>query len=212
MLRKTKNTVILLISICLLLGLTACGKNENVTQQTKPEAPQSQQQTEAVAEPEDTEKDVLVAYFSATGNTKNVAEKIAQMTNADLYEIIHAEPYTSEDLNYNNEQSRTTLEMNDLNAHPEIGSETISLETYSTIYLGYPIWHEQAPRIMDTFVESYNFDDITIIPFCTSGGSDIGNSGEQLEAKADSGAWLPGRRFDSDITMSELQTWLDEIQ
>ena len=212
MLRKTKNIVILLISVCLLLGLTACGKNENIAQQTKPDTPKAQQQTEAVAEPEDTEKDVLVAYFSATGNTKSVAEKIAQMTNADLYEIIPAEPYTSEDLNYNNEQSRTTLEMNDLNARPEIGSETISLETYSTIYLGYPIWHGQAPRIMDTFVESYNFDDITIIPFCTSGGSDIGNSGEQLEEKAGSGAWLPGRRFDSDITISELQTWLDEIQ
>ena len=113
--------------------------------------------------------DILVAYFSATGTTKGVAERIAAVTGGDLYEILAADPYTDDDLNYNDKSSRSTSEQNDKNARPEIGSEDISLEGYTTLYLGFPIWWGEEPRILDTFVEKYSFEGITVIPFCTSG-------------------------------------------
>ena len=120
-----------------------------------------------------------MAYFSATGTTKGVAEKIAAITGGELYEILAAEPYTSDDLNYNDSSSRSTSEQNDKNARPEIGSEDISLEGYTTVYLGFPIWWGEEPRILDTFVEKYSFEGITVIPFCTSGGSGIGQERSQ---------------------------------
>lgn len=176
---------------------------------TGAEAP-SQQEASAPAETE-TEK-VLVAYFSATGNTKNAAENIAEITGGDLYEIIPAEAYTEEDLDYGNDQSRTSLEMNDPDARPEIAGEALDLDGYDVLYLGYPIWHGQAPRIMDTFAEQYDFDGMTVIPFCTSGGSGIGSSAETLEELAGSGSWLEGQRFSSGVSEEELQEWIDSIQ
>ena len=122
-------------------------------------------------------KNVLVVYFSVTGNTKTIAEKIATLTDADLYEIKPAVEYTDADIDYGNSNSRTSKEQSDSSVRPEIQSETISLERYDTIYIGYPIWWGEEPRIMDTFVESYDFGDITMIPFCTSASSGIGNSG-----------------------------------
>lgn len=153
--------------------------------------------------------DVLVAYFSATGTTKGVAERIAAVTGGDLYEILATEPYTEEDLNYNDRSSRSTSEQNDKNARPEIGSEDISLEGYTTIYLGFPIWWGEEPRILDTFVEKYSFEGITVIPFCTSGGSGIGRSGPNMEALAGSGTWLEGKRFSGNVSEADLQFWID---
>ena len=111
----------------------------------------------AVSEPS---KDVLVVFFSATGTTKGIAEKIAAIEDADIYEIKAAEEYTSDDLNWNDSNSRSTKEQNDPSVRPEIGSDTVSLEGYSKIYIGYPIWWGEEPRIMDTFVESCDFKDI----------------------------------------------------
>lgn len=162
--------------------------------------------------PQDETANVLVAYFSATGNTESVAESIARVTGGDLYEILPAEPYTEEDLDYGNEQSRTSLEMNDPDARPEIGSDPITLDGYSTIYLGYPIWHGQAPRIMSTFVENNDFDGITVIPFCTSGGSGIGSSADTLAEQAGSGSWLEGERFSAGVSEDELRSWIDTVQ
>ncbi len=162
--------------------------------------------------PQDETANVLVAYFSVTGNTESVAESIAEVTGGDLYEILPAEPYTEEDLDYGNEQSRTSLEMNDLDARPEIGSDPITLDGYSTIYLGYPIWHGQAPRIMSTFVENNDFDGITVIPFCTSGGSGIGSSADTLAEQAGSGSWLEGERFSAGVSEDELRSWIDTVQ
>ena len=156
--------------------------------------------------------DILVAYFSATGTTKGVAERIASVTGGDLYEILPAEPYTEEDLNYNDSSSRTTIEQNDKSVRPEIGSEEISLEGYTTIYLGFPIWWGEEPRILDTFAEKYSFEGITVIPFCTSGGSGIGRSGSNMEALAGSGTWLEGERFNGNVSEEELQSWIDELQ
>ncbi len=171
---------------------------------------------ETVEEPESeapaAHAEVLVAYFSATGTTKGVAEKIASVTGGDLYEILAAEPYTEEDLNYNDSSSRSTSEQNDKNARPEIGSEDISLEGYTTVYLGFPIWWGEEPRILDTFVEKYSFEGITVIPFCTSGGSGIGRSGPNMEALAGSGTWLDGERFSGSVPEEELKTWIEGLQ
>ena len=156
--------------------------------------------------------DVLVAYFSATGTTKGVAERIASVTGGDLYQILAAEPYTEDDLNYNDDSSRSTVEQNDKSVRPEIGSEEISLDGYTTVYLGFPIWWGEEPRILDTFVEKYNFEGITVIPFCTSGGSGIGRSGSNMESLAGAGTWLEGQRFSGNVSEEELQSWIEGLK
>ena len=155
---------------------------------------------------------VLVVYFSATGTTKGIAEKIAAITEADMYEIKAAQEYTGADLDYGDSNSRCTKEQNDSSVRPEIGSEIISLNGYDTIYIGYPIWWGEEPRIMDTFVESYNFGDITMIPFCTSASSGMGNSGKNLAKNAGSGNWLNGERFSGSVSESELESWINELK
>ena len=154
----------------------------------------------------------LVVYFSATGTTKRVAEKIAAIENADLYEIKPKQPYTSKDLDYGDKKSRTTKEQNDKKSRPEISSEKIDLSGYMTIYIGYPIWWAEEPRIMDTFVESYDFGNIKMIPFCTSGGSGIGNSGSNLAKNAGSGNWQKGARLQSNISDGKLTDWINSYK
>ena len=153
--------------------------------------------------------EILVAYFSATGTTKRVAEKIAQLEGADIYEIVPKDPYTSADLNWHDNNSRTTKEMNDPNVRPEIGSIDIDLTQYKKIYLGYPIWWGDAPRIMATFVEKYNFDGKKVIPFCTSGGSGIGRSGSNLASQAKSGNFTNGERLNSSADTNNIQNFIN---
>ncbi|MBE6004606.1 MAG: flavodoxin [Lachnospiraceae bacterium] len=154
----------------------------------------------------------LVVYFSATGTTKGVAEKIAAITGADTYEIKAAQEYTDADLNWNDSNSRSTKEQNDSSVRPEIGSDAISLDGYTTIYIGYPIWWGEEPRIMDTFVESYSFDGITMIPFCTSSSSGIGRSGQNLADNAGTGTWLDGMRFGAGASEDEIRSWIEGLQ
>ena len=187
------------------------------TEQQANEQPQSSESAaEATVEPTEVptvpHAETLVVVFSATGTTKGVAEKIAKVIGADLYEIIPAEPYTDADLNWNDRSSRSTKEQNDKNARPAIGSEKLDLTGYTTIFIGFPIWWGEEPRIMDSFVESYDFTGITLIPFCTSGGSGIGRSGPNMEALAKSGAWLDGRRLSGNVSESDLQSWIDGLQ
>lgn len=156
-------------------------------------------------------KQVLVVYFSVTGNTRTIAEKIAALTDADLYEIKPAIEYTDADIDYGDSNSRTSKEQNDSSVRPNIQSEAISLEGYDTIYIGYPIWWGEEPRIMDTFVENYDFENITMIPFCTSGSSSIGSSGKNLADNADSGNWLEGKRFNSNASESEIKDWISGL-
>ena len=146
--------------------------------------------------------------FSCTGTTKGVAEKIAALTGAELVDLVPAQPYTAEDLNYNDRLTRATVEQNTPDARPEIASE-ISLDGVTTLYLGYPIWWGQAPRIMSTFVESHDFTGITVVPFCTSGGSGAGRTGETLGEQAGTGTFLSSTRFSSGVSDSELQSWID---
>ena len=157
------------------------------------------------------ETGTLVVVFSATGTTKGVAEKIASVEGADLYEIIPAEPYSDADLDWNDKKSRTTIEQNDPSVRPAIGSDKIDLSGYSRIYIGYPIWWGEEPRIMDTFVESYDFGDATVIPFCTSGGSGIGRSGKNLAENAGSGNWLDGGRLSGSISEEEVKNWIENL-
>lgn len=163
--------------------------------------------------PENTQahKEVLVVYFSATGTTKDVAEKIAKIEDADLYEIVPAEPYSDADLNWNDSNSRSTKEQNDSSSRPAIGSAAVSLDGYKKVYIGYPIWWGEEPRILDTFVESYNFDGITMIPFCTSSSSGLGRSGKNLEDRAGSGNWLDGKRFGAGPSEDSVRSWIEDL-
>lgn len=221
-----KKVISEITAILLLLCSTACGEsqlNSSVTSeessstmetakednQTEKQTSESSESSEQETEFTDTNGETLVVYFSATGNTKSVAEKIAYVTNADIYEIVPSEPYSDSDLNYNDDQCRANIEMNDPNARPEIAGDPLSLENYTTIYLGYPIWWGDAPRIMDTFVESYDFSDKTVIPFCTSGGSSIDQSESSLKDLASSGNWIAGSRLNNDISEEKIQEWIN---
>ena len=185
-----------------LTSLAACGDK----------AQAKTNETETETEARTPGSDVLVAYFSATGTTKGVAEKIAEVTGGDLYEIVPEEPYSDADLNWNDQNSRSTKEQNDKSVRPEIGSEEISLEGYTTVYLGFPIWWGEEPRILDTFVEKYSFEGITVIPFCTSASSGIGHSGPNMEALAGNGTWLDGKRFDGSVSEEDLQSWIEGLE
>ena len=125
---------------------------------------------------------ILVAAYSASGVTKRVGEEIARVSDGDYFEIVPKEIYTDDDLNWMNKKSRSTIEMNDPSARPEIASSVADMAQYDTVILGYPIWWGVAPRIIETFLESYDFSGKTIIPFCTSGGSGLGGSDEKLHA------------------------------
>lgn len=173
-------------------------KPEQSTPEQTPSAPNIQ------------ESKVLVAYFSATNTTEGVAQLLADGMNADIYEILPAVPYTSADLNYNNSQSRTSLERNNPNARPAIAGSVENMGQYDVIFLGYPIWHGQAPRIMSTFLESYHFAGKTIIPFCTSGSSGIGLSASNLAQLTKGAQWLSGRRLNGAL-QRELMNWVDSL-
>ena len=122
----------------------------------------------------------LVAVFSASGVTKRVGEKIAEIAGGDFFEIVPKEKYTSADLNYMNNRSRSSIEMNDPSARPEISGTVADMDSYDTVVIGFPIWWGVAPRIIETFLESYDFSGKTIIPFCTLGGSGVGRSDTAL--------------------------------
>ena len=183
------------------------------------------------------ESDALVVYFSCTGTTQGVAERLANVTGADLYEIVPAGPYTDEDLNYNDRSTRATWEQDHPDTRPEIeglkpirvseffpegktadgqiedlsaaplGGD-IDLTGYATVYIGYPIWWGMAPRILCTFVEQYDFTGKTVVPFCTSGGSGIGRSGDDLAKLAGTGEWLKGARHSGGVSEDELKAWV----
>ena len=211
-----KKFLAILLTLLLVLGLAACGGNDSeaaedssaVTNDTATETPADEPEEESA----EAEGGVLVVYFSMTGTTRGIAEKIATITGADIYEIKAAQEYTSDDLNYNDSETRATVEQKDPTVRPEIGSDPVSLDGYTTVYIGYPIWWGEEPRIMDTFVESCNFDGKTVIPFCTSGSSSIGNSGKNLAANAGSGNWLDGQRFSGSTTEDELRAWIEGLQ
>lgn len=162
------------------------------------------------AKADGTNDKILVAYFSATGNTKSVASMLATATNADLFEIVPEQLYTSEDLNWQNDKSRSSVEMSDRSSRPKISSKIDSLSQYKIVFVGSPIWWGREPSIIDTFIESYDFSGKTIIPFVTSGSSDIGDYGKNLQSLAPNAKVLTGKRFSTSVSAKELKTWADE--
>ncbi len=155
---------------------------------------------------------ILVAYFSASGVTKKAAENLAQAAGADLYEIKPAVPYTKEDLNWMDKKSRSSVEMNDKSSRPAIADTDAEISQYDTIFLGFPIWWGEEPRIMDTFVEAYDFSGKTVVPFCTSGGSGIGSSGENMQSLSTGDAiWLDGERLSSSSSREDMVDWINGL-
>lgn len=226
-----KKITALLLTLLMAVSLVACAGNSeleisvssapetSVTEETssepKSEAVQSgeAEETEPVPENDATEesKKVLVAFFSATNTTEGVAEYVADSLGADLYEIVPEDPYTDADLNYNDDNSRSTIEMNDPSSRPAISGSVENMEQYDIVFIGYPIWWGEAPRIVSTFMESYDFSGKTIVPFCTSGGSGIGSSAANLEKLTDGAQWLSGKRLNGNSSRDEIVAWVNSL-
>ena len=209
----------LLLALTMALSLAACGAgNTSGPQESQPGGAVSE--TPAPAEPdaapetpeEGDAPSTLVAYFSATGNTEGVAELLQTALDADLYEIVPEVAYTSEDLNYSSDDCRANREQNDPDARPAIDGSVENMDSYDVIFLGYPIWWGEAPKIISTFLESYDFTGKTIVPFCTSGSSGIGSSAEHLAGLAGSSTWLEGACFAPGASQEEVAAWVDGLE
>ncbi len=200
------------------IATTGTGVSKDATTEAE-DAEGDVQTTGAVSETNTTVNDtagaetsnILVVYFSATGTTKGVAEKIADGVNADIYEITPETPYTDADLNYHDNNSRSTLEMNDASARPAISGSIENMEQYNTVFIGYPIWWGEAPRILCTFVESYDFTGKTIVPFCTSASSGVGSSATNLEKLTSGANWLEGKRFSGGESADTIMDWVNGL-
>ena len=150
---------------------------------------------------------VLVAYFSASGVTGQVAERLASAIGADLFEIRPEVPYTSADLDWRNKRSRSSVEMGDASSRPAIASQVEDMAAYDVVFVGFPIWWYREPSIIDTFIEGYDFAGKTVVPFAPSGGSGIGNSGRNLQALAPEAKVEQGERFTTNVAAGELAAW-----
>lgn len=172
-------------------------------------------QTENTDKPSDNDTaettKVLVAYFSATNTTEGVAKTIADSLGADLYEITPEQPYTDADLDYHDDKSRSTIEMNDPNSRPAISGSVENMDQYDIVFIGYPIWWGDAPRILSTFVESYDFAGKAVVPFCTSGGSGVGSSASNLEGLTSGATWLSGTRLNCNASRSSVAEWINGL-
>lgn len=149
----------------------------------------------------------LVAYFSASGVTAKLADNLAKSIGADLFEIIPETLYTKADLNWMDKKSRSTVEMNDRSSRPAISSKVENMEQYDVVFVGFPVWWYREPSIIDTFIEQYDFSGKTVIPFATSGGSGVGDSGKNMQALAPAAKVEKGERFSGRVSADELKKW-----
>ena len=154
---------------------------------------------------------ILVAYFSASGETAKLAKTVAEVTGGDLFEIQPEVAYTSADLNWNDKRSRSTVEMNDESSRPAMTGEVTDMAQYDTVFVGFPIWWYQAPRIIETFLESYDFSGKTVIPFATSGGSGMGKTAEILKASCPGAAVDTGKRLSSRESAASVRKWVESL-
>lgn len=152
---------------------------------------------------------ILVTYFSASGVTKSVAKRLANIVNGDLYEIEPKESYTDEDLDWRNKQSRSSLEMKNNESRPEIILKNIDIDNYDTILIGFPIWWGVAPRVVNTFIESINLNGKTIIPFCTSGGSGMSYCENDLRKTYPNFNWKQGKRLFGNEDEDTIKNWIN---
>ena len=215
-----------LLAGAMALSLAACGGSDSAAsdqtaeEQTQEETTSPADTSTDTAAPEDSGGEstaesgsVLVVYYSATGNTENAASYIAQATGGDLFEITPAEPYTDDDLNWSDENSRVTQEYADESLR-DVELTTTQVEnwdSYDTVFLGYPIWWGVAAWPVDGFVEANDFTGKTVIPFCTSSSSGLGQSGELLSEMAGTGDWLEGQRFRSSASQEDVTEWVDSL-
>ena len=222
-----KKLTALFLSLAMILSLAACGassSNENSAPETSAPSASSETQ-EPSAAPESTEEpssqpetegeagETLVVYYSATGNTEQVANYIADITGGDLFELEPAEPYTSDDLDWTDDNSRVSQEYYDESLRDvELVADTVeNWDSYDTVFIGYPIWWGIAAWPTDGFVEANDFTGKTVIPFCTSASSGLGESGELLAELAGTGDWQEGMRFRSSASEADVQEWIDSL-
>ncbi|MCM1088646.1 MAG: flavodoxin [Muribaculaceae bacterium] len=217
---KKKISIIMAITVCATL-LTACGNSSGQSGNTNAQDPSQsdsviesmEADNEVTARTETQPAKVLVVYYSASGNTKAVAETIAEYTDGDIFEIIPVEEYSSEDLDWTKDGSRVNLE------HEDEGLQDIALvsttvedfDAYDTVFIGYPIWWQEASWVVNNFVKDNDFTGKTVIPFCTSASSGLGESGVHLAKMAGTGDWQEGVRFGGSASESEVREWLDGL-
>ena len=230
-----KRTLSLLMSLVMALSLAACGGNGNSSSQASSAAPESsaaessasessseasseissEAPSSSQAQSEDTGSgsSVLVVYYSATGNTAQVAQYIADSTGGDLFELEPVEPYTDDDLNWTDDNSRVSQEHADESLRDvELVADTVdNWDQYDTVFIGYPIWWGIAAWPVDGFVEANDFSGKTVIPFCTSSSSGLGESGQLLADMAGTGDWQEGQRFRSGASQEDVQSWIEEL-
>lgn len=209
----------LLLTCVMLFSLAACGQAAPSPEGEAQAPVETSQPTENTPTEETAPADetaggsVLVAYFSATGNTENAANYIADATGGDLFTITPAEPYTSDDLNWSDEDSRVSREHEDPSLQTVELAETTpeNWDSYDTVFIGYPIWWGVAAWPVSSFVEANDFTGKTVIPFCTSSSSGLGESGDLLEELAGTGAWLEGQRFRSSVSEADVADWVNGL-
>ena len=179
--------------------------NTNITENKNSSQTQEENNNENTSD-----KKIAIIYFSATGNTEKVAEYIKDVTDGNLIEIVPKEKYTDNDLNYGNDNSRANKEQNDSNARPEIKND-INTDNYDIIFLGYPIWWGDVPKIILTFLDNHNLNGKTIIPFCTSGSTGISGSLNTLKKYNKDINWIDGKRFSSSSSQDEISSWVNSL-
>lgn len=223
-----KKMTALFLSMLMIFTLIACGSSssgndttdtQSVSDSTETSAEASTEATteapeEASAkESETTGGKTLVVYYSATGNTEEAASYIAAAAGADLFELVPVEPYSDDDLDWTDDNSRVVYEHDNPDARVvELVESTVSdWESYDTVFIGYPIWWGIAAWPVDGFIVANDFTGKTVIPFCTSSSSELGESGELLEEAAGTGSWLEGMRFSSGVSEEEVQSWVESL-
>lgn len=217
-----KKIVTIFMAVAIALCFAACGNGADKPSNQQPELAEENREEQdmgsegTVHDDEDTENasNALVVYFSATGNTKAVAETIASLQDADIYEIVPEQPYTEEDLNYDDRSTRATAEQNDPEARPAISGSIEDMGKYDVIYVGYPIWWGDMPRILYTFFDTYDLAGKNIAPFCTSGGSGLSGTPETIGGLEDGAEVLEGLHIsDSSVDRAEdtVSEWLSRI-
>ena len=220
-----KKLLTLSLAAVMALSLAACGGNDSSADdqsanQTQEEAAPPADTAENAAAPESSgdgaeaaDGNVLVVYYSASGNTETAANYIAQATGGDIFEITPAEPYTSDDLNWTDENSRVSREHEDesLRDVELTTTEVENWDSYDTVFIGYPIWWGIAAWPVDGFVEANDFSGKTVIPFCTSSSSGLDQSGELLAQLAGTGDWQEGQRFRSSASQEDVNEWVDSL-
>ncbi len=218
---KMKKFTAILLTAMMVLSLAACGGEHEAPDNTEPprtgtgdtQTPDTTPE-KAPSEPSEASeggKRILVAYFSATNNTEGIAQKLAEGLGADIYEITPSEPYTNADLDYGNSKSRSSVEMDDPSARPEISGAVENMEQYDVVFIGYPIWWGEAPRIMSTFIESYDFSGKMLVAFCTSASSGFGRSDSALRSAASGATWLDGHRFSANASADDVMAWANGL-